>query len=128
MQQDSMKLTNWLTLIASCVALLGTVAASAGALYKSTMADGSVVYSNTPAQGAKTVRQLDARTGDMGVRMATSEQTTALETHRNNRRQRGQAQLIGTWTSDKIKDAYEPDERFTLIFDLQRKGNGFSGT
>jgi hypothetical protein len=122
-----MTLKKLLSLSASCVMLLGTMAAVAGNLYKSTMANGEVVYSNVPPEGARTVKMIDSRAQAKGVQIATPEDAVKVETHRTNRRQRGQAQLAGNWTAQAIRDAYEPDQKFTLVFELKPDGDGFSG-
>jgi hypothetical protein len=123
-----MTIRKLLTLILSCATLLSMTGANAGTLYKSTMANGRVVYSNVPPAGAKTVKQMDSRTRDMGVRIATQEQMAQVENHRNSRRERNEARVIGAWEADSIQDAYEPDDHFSLIFELERKGDGLGGT
>ena len=123
-----MTLKKLLTVAVSCVALLGSLAAFAGLLYKSTMADGRVVYSNKPVPDAKSVTLVDPRTRAAGARLATPEQTVLSQNLRTSRQQRHQAQLIGKWETEFVKDVYDPDAHFSLTVALERKGDGFGGT
>jgi hypothetical protein len=123
-----MTLKKLLTVAVSCMALLGSAAAIAGLLYKSTMPDGSVVYSNKPIADAKSVKLVDPRTRAAGARLATPEQTVLTDNLRTSRRQRHQGQLVGKWETDFLKDVYDPDAQFALTVELERKGDGFSGT
>jgi len=127
-RKNHMTLRKLLTLALSCATLLSMTTSMAGTLYKSTMANGRVVYSNVPPEGARTIKQIDSRTRDMGVQIATPEQKAQVENHRNSRKERNQAAVLGKWEADSIKDAYEPDDRFSLIFELERTGDGLGGT
>lgn len=123
-----MKLRKLLTVLMSCAALLGSMAAMAGLLYKSKMPDGRVIYSNAPIEEAKTVKLIDNRPRSSGVRIVTPEQKALSQDLGSSRQQRHRAQLVGTWRTDSIKDVYDPDEQFSLILELENKGDGFSGT
>ena len=117
-----MTLKKLLTVAVSCVALLGSAAAIAGLLYKSTMPNGRVVYSNKPVDDARSVKLVDPRTRAAGARLATPEQTVLSQNERTSRRQRHQAQLVGKWETDFLKDVYDPDAHFSLTVELERKG------
>jgi hypothetical protein len=123
-----MALKKLLTVAVSCLALLGPGAVIAGLLYKSTMADGRVIYSNKPVADAKSVTLVDPRTRAAGARLATAEQTVLSQNLSSSRRLRHQAQLVGKWGTDFLKDVYDPDAHFSLTVELERKGDGFVGT
>ena len=126
-----MTLKKLLTVAVSCVALLGSAAAIAGLLYCCTSrpcqtAGWSIAISQF--RDAKSVTLVDPRTRAAGARLATPEQAVLSQNLRTNRQQRHQAQLIGKWETDFVKDVYDPDAHFSLTVALERKGDGFGGT